>query len=150
LTKVQRFVRAIEDRTGVPPEVDEIAATLEMTVQNAARLLALLKESIFVDMSFDNRRHILERIPDTTSPGPEDAVHQESLQILIRKLLESLSEREAFIIRLRFGIDYHHEHTLEELGNLMGVSRERIRQIEAAALKKLQHPTRLKQLADSL
>jgi RNA polymerase primary sigma factor len=150
LTKVRRFVQATEDRTGIPPEADEIAAALEMTVQNAARLLALLKESVSSDMAFDSRWHIVEQIPDTTSPGPEEAIHQESLRFLVRKLLESLPDREALVIRMRFGIDCDDEHTLEEAGNVMGVSRERIRQIEAAAFKKLQHPTRVRQLADSL
>jgi RNA polymerase primary sigma factor len=150
LTKVQRFVQATEDRTGILPEVDEIAAALDMTVQDASRLLTLLKESVASDTTFDTRRHIVEQIPDTTSPGPEDAVHRESLRVLIGNLLESLSDREAFVIRMRFGIDCDDEHTLEEIGNVMGVSRERIRQLETQALKKLQHPTRVKQLVASI
>jgi RNA polymerase primary sigma factor len=150
LTKIQRFVRAIEDRTGVPPDVDEIAATLEMAVQNVTGLLALLKESVSIGMAFDTKRHIIEQIPDTTSPGPEEATHRKSLQLLVRKLLENLPDREAFVIRMRFGIDCDDEHTLEETGNVMGVSRERIRQLETQALKKLQHPTRIRQLAATL
>ncbi len=150
LTKIRRFVQEEADRTGYAPAANEIAAALAMTAQNAERFLALLQESVSSGVAFDNRRHVVAQIPDTASLGPEEAAHRESLRVLIRKCLARLSDREALVIRMRFGIDCDDEHTLEETGHVMGVSRERIRQIESSALKKLQHPTRVRQLVDSL
>jgi RNA polymerase primary sigma factor len=143
-------VQVTEDRTGIPPEVDEIAATLEMTVQKATELLAILAEPISIDRECDDSLHIVDQIPDTTSWGPEESVHRESLRSLVRKLPESLPPREAWVIRMRFGIDCDDEHTLEEIGKVIGVSRERIRQREAQAFTKLGHPGRIRQLVDSI
>jgi RNA polymerase primary sigma factor len=150
VTKVRRCAQDLEDRTGRPPEAHEIAKTLGMSAQKATELLRIPEEPVSIDTACDDRLPVVDQLPDMTSPSPEEALHRESLRSLVRKLLEDLPTREASVIRMRFGIDCDDEHTLEEISHVLGVSRERVRQIEKEIFTKLRRPERLRQLAEAI
>ena len=94
----------------------------------------------------DEDSHLGDFIEDTVTEAPTDAAQNENLEEAIRQVLDSLTPREAKVLRMRFGIEMSSDHTLEEVGKQFDVTRERIRQIEAKALRKLRHPTRAEKL----
>ena len=112
-------------------------------------VLNIQKEPISLDKTNEeeeNESTLMGFVEDTDSPSPENDLSDKELQKQLREVLKSLSPREARIVRMRFGIDFNVNHTLEEIGEDFSLSRERVRQIEAKALRKLRHPIRSKKL----
>lgn len=144
--KAQRLFRetqAFESETGRPPELDEIAARMDMPPPKVATLQRLASEPLSIDEPCIDDLIAIEAQSDFVSPDPMDIVSQSELLGAIDKLLSTLKPKEEQILRLRFGIGVEDALTLDEIGNQYQVTRERIRQIEAAAIRKLKHPSRL-------
>ena len=141
--KIERVRSPLFAKTNQEPNAEQIASLVEMSADHVRKLLRVPDEPL----NLENCRHEVESIPDLHSPSPEDTCDLKSLKHLVGTLLTRLDPRSAEIIRLRFGID-REEHTLEEVGQIYGVTRERIRQIEAKALRFIQHPARCKHLRD--
>ena len=110
--------------------------------------MKIAKEPISMETPIgdDDDSHLGDFIEDTNTLTPMDAAVQDSLRDLCKEVLDTLTPREAKVLRMRFGIEMNTDHTLEEVGKQFDVTRERIRQIEAKALRKMRHPTRLRQL----
>lgn len=143
IRKVRRIQAQIHTRTGREAEADEIAELTEIPLSQVRRVLAVADEPVSLDTD-EELRGIAELA--SPEPDPEERLVAAEVRTLVRRQLETLSPKEATILRLRFGICCDKEHTLEEVGQQFGVTRERIRQIEAKALKKLSHPGRIKAL----
>jgi RNA polymerase primary sigma factor len=124
--------------------VEEIAEELEISREEVERTLAISQSHLSLDAPVtpgeDNR--LLDYLPDQYSPGPEDEAYERALKETVEETLSTLKEREAKILRLYFGLDDQDPMTLEEIGSLMGITRERVRQIKEKALARLRHPSR--------
>ncbi len=145
LLRVSRdFVRE-ENREPTP---EEIAEQLGTDVEKVKAALKTAKDAISLDtpVGEDEETYLGDFIEDCSSLGPHEATMVESLKECLGKVMASLSPREAKVVRMRYGIDLSSDHTLEEVGKCFAVTRERIRQIEAQAIKKLKHPTRVDEL----
>lgn len=143
IRKVRRVQSQIHTLTGREAEADEIAELTEIPPTRVRRFLAVADEPVSLDTDEGLRETAELASPE---PDPEERLAVAEVRTLVRRQLETLSPKEATILRLRFGIGCDKEHTLEEVGQQFGVTRERIRQIEAKALKKLSHPGRIKAL----
>ena len=148
LNKVIRTSRTLTQDLGREPSPEEIADHLEMEVERVERILKLNRGPISLQTPVGDEEdsHLGDFIEDTTAVSPAEAVISQSLREQTRKVLSTLSPRQERVLRLRFGIDGASDHTLEEVGRDFGVTRERIRQVEAKALRKLRHPSRAKRL----
>src|SRR5262249_41586750 len=138
---------------GVQPSVERVAGALEWSVEQTVYLADLaLMRTIAIDtpISEDGRTTLQDIIPDHVTVSPEAALSLQELRDMSARVLGSLSPREERIIRMRFGIGMDSDHTLEEIGQKFGVTRERIRQIEAKALRRLKHPSRSRNLRSFL
>jgi len=151
INKLDRFTRQFIEQTGQEPEPATLAEKMEMPERDIRKMLTIPREAVSLDATGDGLEFPLkDSIEDWQTPTPFDHAVTLDLQQTIRHVLAGLSEREAQILHLRFGIDEEDDHTLEEVGKHFGVTRERVRQIEAKALKKLRHPARRAALATFL
>jgi RNA polymerase primary sigma factor len=148
VTKVLRERRKLSHRLGRNPQADEIAASVAMPAARVERAMSLVREPISLDIPIgeDGDATLGDLIEAQDAPNPHAVAEANALAQSVAEALSGLPEREQRILRLRFGIGGTAEHTLEEVGKIFGVTRERIRQIEASALRKLRHPTRGRKL----
>ena len=142
--KLNRISRQMLQEMGREPNPEELAARMGMPEDKIRKVLKIAKEPISMETPIgdDEDSHLGDFIEDTTLALPADAATAESLKAATRDVLAGLTAREAKVLRMRFGIDMNTDHTLEEVGKQFDVTRERIRQIEAKALRKLRHPSR--------
>ncbi|MBR0447565.1 MAG: sigma-70 family RNA polymerase sigma factor, partial [Clostridia bacterium] len=130
----------------------EIAVEIGMPVDKVREIMRVAQEPVSLETPIGEEEdsHLGDFIPDDDAPAPADAASHTLLKEQLEEVLQSLTEREAKVLRLRFGLDDGRPRTLEEVGKEFDVTRERIRQIEAKALRKLRHPSRSKKLKDFL
>lgn len=144
INKLNRVSRQILQETGQEPTPEILAERMDMPEDKIRKVLKIAKEPISMETPIgdDEDSHLGDFIEDTSMLSPVEAAANEGLREAIREILSGLTAREAKVLRMRFGIDMNTDHTLEEVGKQFDVTRERIRQIEAKALRKLRHPTR--------
>ncbi len=137
---------------GKEPTPEEIGGELEIEPDRVREIFKIAQEvtSLEAPVGEDKESFLGDFIPDESQPSPVDAASKQLLKDHLYEVLLSLSDREARVLKLRFGLDGTKQMTLEEVGKVFGVTRERIRQIEAKALRKLKHPSRRKKLQDYL
>jgi len=152
INKLNRISRQMLQEMGREPTPDELAVRMEMPEDKVRKVLKIAKEPISMETPIgdDEDSHLGDFIEDTGVESPIDSATMESLRETTHSVLAGLTPREAKVLRMRFGIDMHTDHTLEEVGKQFDVTRERIRQIEAKALRKLRHPSRSEQLRSFL
>ncbi len=152
INKMNRISRQILQETGVEPDPALLAEKMEMPEDKIRKILKISKEPISMETPIgdDEDSHLGDFIEDSATLAPVDAAVYASLRDATSEVLESLTPREAKVLRMRFGIEMNTDHTLEEVGKQFDVTRERIRQIEAKALRKLRHPTRSERLRSFL
>ena len=152
INKMNRISRQILQETGVEPDPALLAEKMEMPEDKIRKILKISKEPISMETPIgdDEDSHLGDFIEDNTTLAPMDAAVYASLRDATSEVLESLTPREAKVLRMRFGNEMNTDHTLEEVGKQFDVTRERIRQIEAKALRKLRHPTRSERLRSFL
>jgi RNA polymerase primary sigma factor len=148
INKLNRISRQILQEKGRDPTPEELAEKMEMPEEKVRKVLKIAKEPISMETPIgdDEDSHLGDFIEDQNTQIPVDFATMEGLRKIVKDVLESLTPREAKVLRMRFGIDMNTDHTLEEVGKQFDVTRERIRQIEAKALRKLRHPSRSEQL----
>jgi RNA polymerase primary sigma factor len=148
INKLNRISRQILQEKGREPTPEELAQRMEMPEDKIRKVLKIAKEPISMETPIgdDEDSHLGDFIEDTNIQSPIDSATFEGLCRSTREVLEGLTPREAKVLRMRFGIDMNTDHTLEEVGKQFDVTRERIRQIEAKALRKLRHPSRSERL----
>jgi RNA polymerase primary sigma factor len=148
INKLIRTSRYLVQELGREPTPEEIAEKMEMPVDKVRKVLKIAKEPISLETPIgeDEDSHLGDFIEDKAMISPSDAVTNVNLSEQTRKVLSTLTPREEKVLRMRFGIGEASDHTLEEVGQDFNVTRERIRQIEAKALRKLRHPSRSKRL----
>ena len=144
--------RQMLQEMGREPTPEELAVRMEMPEDKVRKVLKIAKEPISMETPIgdDEDSHLGDFIEDTSVASPIDQATMESLRETTHAVLAQLTPREAKVLRMRFGIDMNTDHTLEEVGKQFDVTRERIRQIEAKALRKLRHPSRSEQLRSFL
>lgn len=144
INKLNRISRQMLQEMGREPSPEELAERMVMPEDKIRKVLKIAKEPISMETPIgdDEDSHLGDFIEDTTISSPVDTTTSEGLQNATRDVLAGLTAREAKVLRMRFGIDMNTDHTLEEVGKQFDVTRERIRQIEAKALRKLRHPSR--------
>ncbi len=152
INKMNRISRQILQETGVEPDVATLALKMEMPEDKIRKIFKISKEPISMETPIgdDDDSHLGDFIEDAATLAPADAALFASLREVTKEVLDSLTPREAKVLRMRFGIEMNTDHTLEEVGKQFDVTRERIRQIEAKALRKLRHPTRSEKLRSFL
>lgn len=152
INKMNRISRQILQETGLEPDPATLAEKMEMPEDKIRKILKISKEPISMETPIgdDDDSHLGDFIEDTGTLAPVDAAVYASLRDATEEVLESLTPREAKVLRMRFGIEMNTDHTLEEVGKQFDVTRERIRQIEAKALRKLRHPSRSERLRSFL
>lgn len=148
INKLVRVTRYLVQDLGREPTPEEIAEKMDISVDKVRKVLKIAKEPISLETPIgdDADSHLGDFIEDKRVVSPSDAVENLNLQEQTRQVLATLTPREEKVLRMRFGIGERSDHTLEEVGKNFDVTRERIRQIEAKALRKLRHPSRLKKL----
>ena len=152
INKINRVSRQLLQEMGRAPTPEELGERLEMDEVKVRKVLKIAKEPISMETPIgdDEDSHLGDFIEDSNITSPVDAATSEGLKEATREVLENLTEREAKVLKMRFGIDMPTDHTLEEVGKQFDVTRERIRQIEAKALRKLRHPSRSEHLRSFL
>ena len=152
INKINRVSRQLLQEMGREPTSEELGERLEMDEVKVRKVLKIAKEPISMETPIgdDEDSHLGDFIEDSNITSPVDAATSEGLKEATREVLENLTEREAKVLKMRFGIDMPTDHTLEEVGKQFDVTRERIRQIEAKALRKLRHPSRSEHLRSFL
>jgi len=152
INKLNRISRQMLQEMGREPSPDELARRMEMPEDKVRKVLKIAKEPISMETPIgdDEDSHLGDFIEDANVLSPVEAATVEGLREATREVLATLTPREAKVLRMRFGIDMPTDHTLEEVGKQFDVTRERIRQIEAKALRKLRHPNRSEQLRSFL
>ncbi len=152
INKLNRISRQMLQEMGREPTPEELGERMEMSEDRVRKVLKIAKEPISMETPIgdDEDSHLGDFIEDATMQSPIDIATIESLKESTRDVLSGLTEREAKVLRMRFGIDMNTDHTLEEVGKQFDVTRERIRQIEAKALRKLRHPSRSEHLRSFL
>jgi len=152
INKLNRISRQMLQEMGREPTPEELAIRMEMPEDKVRKVLKIAKEPISMETPIgdDEDSHLGDFIEDTSVSSPIDSATTESLRETTHSVLAQLTPREAKVLRMRFGIDMNTDHTLEEVGKQFDVTRERIRQIEAKALRKLRHPSRSEQLRSFL
>jgi len=148
INKLNRISRQVLQEMGREPTPEELAERMEMPEEKVRKVLKIAKEPISMETPIgdDEDSHLGDFIEDANIQAPGDSAGFEGLRRTTRDALEGLTPREAKVLRMRFGIDMNTDHTLEEVGKQFDVTRERIRQIEAKALRKLRHPSRSDEL----
>jgi len=152
INKMNRISRQILQETGQEADAATLAVKMEMPEDKIRKILKIAKEPISMEtpVGDDDDSHLGDFIEDANSLAPIDAAVYDSLRNVTKDILDSLTAREAKVLRMRFGIEMNTDHTLEEVGKQFDVTRERIRQIEAKALRKLRHPSRSEKLKSFL
>ncbi len=152
LRQLHRTAQILEQRLGHPPSPEEIAAELEIPPERVSRYLRVSRRPLSLEQPVgeEEESNLGQFIEDEKVESPPDSAEQALLREKMEELLDTLRPREARILRLRFGFQDGHTYTLEEVGRKFGLTRERIRQIEAQALARLRHPSRSRQLRDYL
>jgi len=152
INKMNRISRQILQETGQEPDPAMLAERMEMPEDKIRKILKIAKEPISMETPIgdDDDSHLGDFIEDTATLAPADAALHASMHGVVKEVLDSLTPREAKVLRMRFGVEMSTDHTLEEVGKQFDVTRERIRQIEAKALRKLRHPTRADKLKSFL
>ena len=152
INKIVRIERQLVQELGRTPTANEIAAEAGMSVEKIHEIMKIAQEPVSLETPIGKEEdsHLGDFIPDEDAPAPADAASRELLKETISEVLFTLTPREEKVLRLRFGLVDGRPRTLEEVGDEFGVTRERIRQIEAKALRKLRHPMRSKKLKDFL
>ena len=148
INKMNRISRQILQETGIEPDPATLAVKMEMPEDKIRKILKISKEPISMETPIgdDDDSHLGDFIEDTNTLAPTEAAMYDSLRDVTKDVLDTLTPREAKVLRMRFGIEMSTDHTLEEVGKQFDVTRERIRQIEAKALRKLRHPSRSEKL----
>ncbi|WP_296751566.1 RNA polymerase sigma factor RpoD [Thiobacillus sp.] len=148
INKMNRISRQILQETGIEPDPATLAVKMEMPEDKIRKIMKIAKEPISMETPIgdDEDSHLGDFIEDASTLSPDDSAIYANLRDATREVLDSLTSREAKVLRMRFGIEMNTDHTLEEVGKQFDVTRERIRQIEAKALRKLRHPTRSEKL----
>ena len=152
INKVKKASSQLLHKTGHEPTAEEIAEELNMPVDRIREIMRVAQEPVSLETPIGEEEdsHLGDFIEDVDAPAPADAASHTLLKEQLEEVLQSLTEREAKVLRLRFGLEDGRPRTLEEVGKEFDVTRERIRQIEAKALRKLRHPSRSKKLKDFL
>jgi RNA polymerase primary sigma factor len=144
INKMNRISRQILQETGAEPDPATLAKKMDMPEEKIRKIMKISKEPISMETPIgdDDDSHLGDFIEDSGTLAPADAAMYSSLRGVTKEILDTLTTREAKVLRMRFGIEMNTDHTLEEVGKQFDVTRERIRQIEAKALRKLRHPSR--------
>ncbi|QJD83632.1 MULTISPECIES: RNA polymerase sigma factor RpoD [Cohnella] len=152
INKLIRVSRQLLQELGREPTPEEIAEQMELSVDKVREIMKIAQEPVSLETPIgeEDDSHLGDFIEDQEALAPADAAAYELLKEQLEDVLDTLTEREENVLRLRFGLDDGRTRTLEEVGKVFGVTRERIRQIEAKALRKLRHPSRSKRLKDFL
>ena len=152
INKMNRISRQILQETGAEPDPATLAIKMEMPEDKIRKIMKIAKEPISMETPIgdDDDSHLGDFIEDNNTLAPADAALHASMRGVVKDVLDSLTPREAKVLRMRFGIEMKTDHTLEEVGKQFDVTRERIRQIEAKALRKLRHPSRSDKLKSFL
>ncbi|EJL92668.1 RNA polymerase sigma factor, sigma-70 family [Herbaspirillum sp. CF444] len=152
INKMNRISRQILQETGAEPDPATLAIKMEMPEDKIRKIMKIAKEPISMETPIgdDDDSHLGDFIEDNNTLAPADAALHASMRGVVKDILDSLTPREAKVLRMRFGIEMSTDHTLEEVGKQFDVTRERIRQIEAKALRKLRHPSRSDKLKSFL
>lgn len=150
INKLNRISRQLTQQNGRDPSAEELSQHMDLSVEKVRKVMKIAKEPISTETpigdSSDDESFLGEFIEDVNTEAPTDLAIREGLKESMQKVLDSLTPREAKVIRMRFGIGMNTDHTLEEVGKQFDVTRERIRQIEAKALRKLRHPSRAQEI----
>jgi RNA polymerase primary sigma factor len=152
INRLVRESRQLLQELGREPTSDELAARLELAPDRVREIIRVAQEPISLDMPIgeEDESHLSDFLPDEASLAPQDAATNQLLKDQVKKVLNLLSDREREVLQLRFGLDDGRYRTLDEVGKEFKVTRERIRQIESKALRKLRHPSRSRKLKDYL
>jgi RNA polymerase primary sigma factor len=152
INKLIRVSRQLLQELGREPSPEEIAVEMELSTEKVREIMKIAQEPVSLETPIgeEDDSHLGDFIEDQEALAPADAAAYELLKEQLEDVLDTLTEREENVLRLRFGLDDGRTRTLEEVGKVFGVTRERIRQIEAKALRKLRHPSRSKRLKDFL
>jgi len=152
INKLIRVSRQLLQELGREPKPEEIAVEMDMTVEKVREILKIAQEPVSLETPIGEEEdsHLGDFIPDNDAPAPADAAAFSMLKEQLIEVLDTLTPREQKVLKLRFGLEDGRARTLEEVGKRFEVTRERIRQIEAKALRKLKHPSRSKKLKDYL
>lgn len=153
INKLNRIMRQVQQETGKDPTPEELSEMMDLPLEKVQKVLKIAKEPVSTETPIgddDEGSTLGEFITDHNSVSPDDSALHEGLSETIKELLETLTPREAKVLCMRFGITMNTDHTLEEVGKQFAVTRERIRQIEAKALRKLRHPSRSEKLLSFL
>ncbi len=152
MNRVVRTSRQLAQQLGREPRPEELAEKLEMTPAKVQEILKISQEPVSMEtpVGEEEDSHLGDFIRDENMPVPEEEAAYSILREQIAEVLETLTDREQQVIRLRFGLDDGHQRTLEEVGKLFNVTRERIRQIEAKAIRRIKQPSRARKLRDYL
>jgi len=152
INKLIRVQRQLVQELGREPTPEEIAAHMDIPVERVREIMKIAQEPVSLETPIGEEEdsHLGDFIEDQDAPAPAEAASYQLLREQLEEVLETLTPREEKVLRLRFGLDDGRARTLEEVGQVFGVTRERIRQIEAKALRKLRHPSRSKKLKDYL
>lgn len=152
INKLIRVSRQLLQELGREPSPEEIAEKMDLTPEKVREIMKIAQEPVSLETPIgeEDDSHLGDFIEDQDALAPSDAAAYELLKEQLEDVLDTLTEREENVLRLRFGLDDGRTRTLEEVGKVFGVTRERIRQIEAKALRKLRHPSRSKRLKDFL
>jgi len=152
INKLIRVSRQLLQELGREPTPEEIAKEMNLSPEKVREIMKIAQEPVSLETPIgeEDDSHLGDFIPDDDIQAPADAAAYELLKEQLKEVLDTLSDREENVLRLRFGLDDGRTRTLEEVGKVFGVTRERIRQIEAKALRKLRHPSRSKRLKDFL
>ncbi len=152
INKVKKVSSQLLHKNGHEPTAEEIAEELDMPIEKVREIMRVAQEPVSLETPIGEEEdsHLGDFIPDEEAPAPADAASHTLLKEQLAEVLSTLTPREAKVLSLRFGLEDGHPRTLEEVGKEFDVTRERIRQIEAKALRKLRHPSRSKKLKDFL
>ena len=150
ITRVKKVSSQLLHKNGHEPTAEEVAAEINMPADKVREIIRIAQEPVSLETPIGEEEdsHLGDFIPDDEAPAPQDAASQAMLKEQLASVLQTLTPREEMVLRLRFGLVDGRSRTLEEVGKEFNVTRERIRQIEAKALRKLRHPSRSKKLKD--
>lgn len=152
INRLKKINKQLTQEFGREPTIEELAEAMDMTEEKVAEIFRIALEPVSMDAKIGDEEDssLSDFIHDENNPTPQQATRNQLLDENLEKVLASLTEKEAMVLKLRYGLDDGETKTLEDVGKMFGVTRERIRQIEAKALRKLRHPSRSQQLQDFL